>query len=133
GVRLQLGTVDRIDVVEHRVSWVDPEGKRGEIDFDRLVLAARSVNKLLPIRVVAEYAHGFRGISEALYLREHITRQLELAALTNDPDERGARCTFVVVGGGYTGTEVAAHGPLLTTRLTRQLPALRGQRVRWVL
>ena len=133
GVRLLLGSVDRIDVEEHRVGWVDPEGTHREIDFDRLVLAAGSVNKLLPIPGVAEYAHGFRGIYEALYLRDHVTRQLELAATIDDRHERNARCTFVVVGGGYTGTEVAAQGQLLTNRLIRQLPALRGQRVRWLL
>jgi NADH dehydrogenase len=97
------------------------------------VLAAGSVNKLLPIPGVAEYAHGFRGISEALYLRDHITRQLELAAETTDADERDARCTFVVVGAGYTGTEVAAQGQLFTARLARQLPGLRDQRMRWLL
>jgi NADH:ubiquinone reductase (H+-translocating) len=53
--------------------------------------------------------------------------------MTDDRHERDARCTFVVVGGGYTGTEVAAQGQLLTARLIRQLPALRGQRVRWLL
>jgi NADH dehydrogenase len=132
-VRLLLGTVDRVDLAGQRVSWVDPEGKPGEIEFDRLLLAAGSVNRLLPIPGVAEYAHGFRSISEALYLRDHVTRQLELAAMTKDPDERDARCTFIVVGGGYTGTEVAAQGQLLTTRLTRQLPALDGQGVRWLL
>ena len=41
-----------------------------------------------------------------------------------DPEERRARCTFVVVGAGYTGTEVAAQGQLLTTRLARTLPGL---------
>jgi NADH:ubiquinone reductase (H+-translocating) len=132
-VRLLLGSVDRIDLASQRVGWRDSEGRRGELDFDRLILGAGSVNRLLPIPGVAEYAHGFRGISEALYLRDHVTRQLELAAMADDRDERDARCTFVVVGGGYTGTEVAAQGQLLTTRLMRQLPALRGQRVRWLL
>jgi NADH dehydrogenase len=133
GVRLQLGSVDRIDLGERRIGWVDPEGRPGELAFDRLVLAAGSVNKLLPIPGVAEYAHGFRGISEALYLRDHITKQLEIAATTDDPAERAARCTFVVVGAGYTGTEVAAQGQLLTARLIRRLPALRDQRIRWLL
>jgi NADH:ubiquinone reductase (H+-translocating) len=132
-VRLALGTVDHIDVVGHRVEWVDAEGRRSATDFDRLIIAAGSVNKLLPIPGVAEYAHGFRGIAEALYLRDHITRQLELAAATDDRAEREARCTFVVVGAGYTGTEVAAQGQLFTARLARQLPALRRQRMRWVL
>src|SRR4051812_30050798 len=117
-VKLVLGTVSHIDIDAHRIEWVSPEGRRGATDFDCLVLAAGSVNKLLPIPGVAEYAHGFRGISEALYLRDHITRQLELAAATDDRDEREARCTFVV-GAGYTGTEVAAQGQLFTARLVR--------------
>jgi NADH dehydrogenase len=132
-VRLVLGTVIDIDVDGHQVRWVDPEGRHGGTGFDRLVLTAGSVNKLLPIPGVAEYAHGFRGIPEALYLRDHITRQLELAAATKDRDERDERCTFVVVGAGYTGTEVAAQGQLLTARLVRQLPALRDQPIRWIL
>jgi NADH:ubiquinone reductase (H+-translocating) len=49
------------------------------------------------------------------------------------PAERAARCTFVVVGAGYTGTEVAANGQLLTTRLARELPGLAGQKIRWML
>src|SRR3569833_851012 len=98
-----------------------------------LVLAAGSVNKLLPIPGVAEHAHGFRGLPEALYLRDHVTRQVELAAAADGPETCSARCTFVVVGAGYTGTEVAAQGQLFTDAQVRQLPALREQRVRWVL
>jgi NADH:ubiquinone reductase (H+-translocating) len=91
------------------------------------------VNKLLPIPGVREYAHGFRGIAEALYLRDHITRQLELAEVAADPAERAARCTFAVVGAGYTGTEVTAQGQLLTARLARKMPGLAGQAIRWLL
>jgi NADH dehydrogenase len=133
GVRVVLGEVDAVDLAERRVGWSDPEGGRHELGYDRLVLAAGSVNKLLPIPGVAEHAHGFRGIPEALYLRDHITRQIELAATADDPREREARCTFVVVGAGYTGTEVAAQGPLLTDALVRQHAALRDQPVRWLL
>ena len=43
------------------------------------MLALGSVNKLLPIPGVNEHVHGFRGIFEALYLRDHMTRQMELA------------------------------------------------------
>jgi hypothetical protein len=94
---------------------------------------AGSVNKLLPIPGLTDYAHGFRSISEAAYLGDQIIRQLELAAVATDPEERAARCTFVVVGAGYTGTEVAAHGQLLTTRLARLLPGQAGQEIRWML
>ena len=133
GVRLVLGEVDTVDLDGHRIGWTDPEGGRGELGYDRLVLAVGSVNKLLPVPGVAEHAHGFRDIPEALYLRDHITRQLELAANATDPAERRARCTFVVVGAGYTGTEVAAQGVLFTDTLARRIAGLDGVRPRWLL
>jgi NADH dehydrogenase len=98
-----------------------------------LLLTVGSVNKLLPIPGVGQHAHGFRGVGEALYLRDHMIRQLELAAATDDLDERRARTTFVVVGAGYTGTEVAAQGQLLTRRVQRTTAALSDQPVRWLL
>jgi NADH dehydrogenase len=133
GVRLALGEVHSVSLADRTVSYVDPEGGRHVLGYHRLILAAGSVNKLLPIPGVAEHAHGFRGVPEALYLRDHIIRQIELAAAADDAEERAARCTFVVVGAGYTGTEVAAQGPLFTKALADRHPALRGQRIRWLL
>ncbi|GAA1970651.1 NAD(P)/FAD-dependent oxidoreductase [Amycolatopsis minnesotensis] len=132
-VRLALGEVTAVDLTRKHVTYTDPEDTEHRLDYDRLVLATGSVNKLLPIPGVAEHAHGFRGIPEALYLRDHITRQIELAAASADPAERDARCTFVVVGAGYTGTEIAAQGPDFTDALAARHPELRGQRIRWML
>ncbi|KAK1184081.1 NAD(P)/FAD-dependent oxidoreductase [Streptomyces sp. NBS 14/10] len=134
GVRLVLGEVDSVELDARRINWTDPEGRRGRMDYDRLVLSVGSVNKLLPVPGVAEHAHGFRGMPEALYLRDHMIRQIELAGASDDPAEQAARRTFVVVGAGYTGTEVAAHGVLLTDALTRHNAALRGAPPpRWLL
>lgn len=132
-VHLVLGEVTAIDPVRQELTYRDPEDKTGSLSFDRLVLAAGSVNKLLPIPGVASHGHGFRGMPEALYLRDHVIRQIELAAATTDQKERDARCTFVVVGAGYTGTEVAAHGIQFTRILAQRHPALRDQRLRWML
>src|ERR1700754_480924 len=133
GGRLALGDVTQVWMDERQVMYTDPEGGMHVLGYDRLILAVGSVNKLLPIPGVAEHAHGFRGIAEALYLRDHIIRQVELAARASDPEERDARCTFVVVGAGYTGTEVAAQGPLFTRALKRRHRELAGQRTRWLL
>jgi NADH dehydrogenase len=133
GVQVVLGEVDGIDLSARRVGWVDPEGGRGSVTYDRLLLAVGSVNKLLPIPGISEHAHGFRSLPEAMYLRDHITRQIELAAATDDRAERTARCTFVVVGAGYTGTEVAAQGVLFTDQLVAAHPVLSDQPVRWML
>jgi NADH:ubiquinone reductase (H+-translocating) len=131
--RFVLGTVDHVDARKKVVSWAGPEGSAGQLTYDRIILTAGSVNKLLPIPGIADYAHGFRTITEAVYLRDHIIRQLELAAVATDPAERRSRCTFVVVGGGYTGTEVTAQCQLMTTRLAKIMPGLAGQPIRWLL
>ncbi|WP_344419002.1 NAD(P)/FAD-dependent oxidoreductase [Pseudonocardia ailaonensis] len=133
GAEIVLGEVTTIDVENRSVSWRDPEGGAGTQAYDHLVIAAGSVNKLLPVPGVAAYAHGFRGLPEALYLRDHMIRQIELAATAADPAERASRCTFVVVGAGYTGTEVAAQAASFTAELAKAHPRLRDTPVRWLL
>lgn len=132
GTRVIVGEADHVDLPRRRVSYRQPEGHHGELGYDRLVLAVGSVNKLLPVPGLTEHAHGFRGVPEAVYLHDHVVRQIELAEVAEDPDERRARCTFVVVGAGYTGTEVAAHGQLFTDELAAQRPRL-PLRPRWLL
>ena len=126
------GEVDALDLAGRSVRWMDPEGRHHTTTYDRLVLAVGSVHKLLPVPGLSEYAHGFRGIPEALYMRDHLIRQIDLAASADDPEERRARCTFVVVGAGYTGTEVAAQGQLFTRDLARSR-GLGDDVVRWLL
>src|ERR1041385_6538282 len=130
GVRVILGHVDDFDLDGRTVTFHDPEGGTGTLGYHRLVIAVGSVNKLLPVPGVTEFAHGFRGIAEALYLRDHIVRQIEMADVAADETERAARTTFVVVGAGYTGTEVAAQGVLFTDALTRHRANLSA---RWLL
>ena len=150
GVRTVQGTVDEIDIAARSVGFTDPEGIQRTMSYDRLLLTVGSVGKLLPVPGLAEHAIGFRSIREGLALRDHLVRQIELAAAagvapaasSSGPDgapghfaaaEQDARCTFVVVGAGYTGTEVAAHGQLLTRAVAGNYPALRHQQIRWLL
>ncbi|GGM39991.1 hypothetical protein GCM10011608_25960 [Micromonospora sonchi] len=132
GVRVVIGEADHVDLQNRWVGFTQPEGDRNRLAYDRLVLAVGSVNKLLPIPGVTEYAHGFRGLPEALFLHDHVIRQVELAEQAEDPVEQQARATFVVVGAGYTGTEVAAQGQLFTDALVAQRPRLHI-RPKWML
>ncbi|MGW4942028.1 NAD(P)/FAD-dependent oxidoreductase [Actinoplanes sp. NPDC004185] len=133
GVRIVLGQATGIDPSQRRMVYRDPEGRDGELRYDRLLLTVGSVNKLLPVPGVADNAHGFRGLPEALYLRDHLIRQVEMAAASDDPAERQARCTVIVVGAGYTGTEVTAQGQLLTAQVAARHPRLAEVRPRWLL
>src|SRR5512135_2006710 len=121
------------DVGTGTVEVLDPEGRRRAVGFDRLVLAPGSVTRMLPIPGSAERAKGFKTLAQALYLRDHVLAQLELADACSDPVERAARCTFVVVGAGYTGTEVAAQGQLFSRAALRRYPRIRPDELRWLL
>jgi NADH:ubiquinone reductase (H+-translocating) len=124
-VHVVVGEAQQVDLAGRRVNFIGLDNGAGELGYDRLILAVGSVNKLLPVPGVTEHAHGFRGLPEAIYLHDHVVRQIELAESAPSAQERAARSTFVVVGAGYTGTEVAAHGQLFTGELAaqhRQLP-----------
>lgn len=122
--RLVLGEATGVDLARRTCAVVDVEGRTRSFDWDRLVITCGAVTRLLSVPGVAAYAKGFKSIAEALYLRDHILREIELAELADDPVERQARTTFVVVGAGYTGTELAAQCQLLLRAGLRHHPGM---------
>jgi NADH:ubiquinone reductase (H+-translocating) len=128
-----LGNVTGIDLAERTVTVTNVEGQDVDLDWDRLVIASGSVTRLLSIPGVAEHAKGFKSVAESLYLRDHVLRQLELAEQTSDPVERRERTTFVVVGAGYTGTELVTQGRELARQALRRYQGLREEEVHWIL
>ncbi|MEV0676312.1 NAD(P)/FAD-dependent oxidoreductase [Actinosynnema sp. NPDC050436] len=124
--RLVLAHATSVDLDARTCTAVDVEGRSQELNWDRLVLTAGSVTRLMSVPGVAEHALGFKSVAEAVYLRDHVLRQIELAEQDGDP----ARTTFVVVGAGYTGTELVAQGQRLAEAAARnrKVPP-----IRWVL
>jgi NADH:ubiquinone reductase (H+-translocating) len=131
--RFVPGHVIGVDLPNRAITVAGPDGQRRELGWDRLVLACGSVSRTLPLPGMLEQAKGFKNIAEALYLRDHVLGQLELAGASDDPAQRRARCTFVVVGAGYSGTEVAAQGQLFTHAARRHYPGIRPDELRWLL
>ena len=77
------------------------------IDYDYLVVAAGSVNHYFGHDDWRPYAPGLKSIEEALDIRRRILSAFELAELTSDAQLRRELLTFVIVGGGPTGVELA--------------------------
>src|SRR5918911_3445598 len=109
------------------------DGTRREVGWNRLVLAPGAVTRTFPIPGLEEKARGFKTLAEALYLRDHILKQLDCADASEDEAERRARLTFVVVGAGYAGTEFAAQAQLFAKRAIRNYLSLRPEEMRWLL
>ena len=91
-----------VDLPNRSITVEGPDGQRRELGWHRLVLTPGSVSRTLPLPGILEQAKGFKNIAEALYLRDHMLGQMELADASDDPAQRQARCTFVVVGAGAT-------------------------------
>jgi NADH:ubiquinone reductase (H+-translocating) len=128
-----MGAVSRVDIDRRTCTYVDAGGSERTLDWDRLVIALGSVSRMFPIPGLAEHAHGFKTLAEAIFLRNHVLEQLELADATDHQEERRARLTFVVVGAGYAGTELVAELQALVQRALRLYPALHQNHARWVL
>ncbi|MFF2362859.1 NAD(P)/FAD-dependent oxidoreductase [Streptomyces sp. NPDC058122] len=132
----------RTALVPGGVIGVDPEAKvcvvrkiTGELvdlRYDYLVLTPGSVTRTFDIPGLAEEARGMKTLAQAVYLRDHVIAQLDLAAATPDHDEQAARLQFVVVGGGYAGTETAACLQRLTTAAARRYhPRIDPDLIKW--
>jgi NADH:quinone reductase (non-electrogenic) len=104
GVRYVRGHVERVRTDGHSVDATDADGRRFTLSYDKLVLAAGSRLHRPELPGLREHAHSIDQLDEAAALDRHIAH---LAALPPTP----ARNTVVVVGGGFTGIEIATELP----------------------
>ena len=109
GVRAIRGRVEKADLSGRTLIYTDPEERSHELSWDRLVLTPGSVTRLFDIPGLATHARGLKSTAEALYLRDHVLEQLELASIDTDPAVAAGRRTVVVVGASYSGTELIAQ------------------------
>ncbi len=108
-----LGEVTRIDLAARTVVF-EKLGKTIEVGYDHLVVAAGAGPSYFGNDRFAIFAPGMKTVDDALELRARIFGSLEVAELSDDPEEREALLTFVVVGAGPTGVEMVGQIAELT-------------------
>ncbi|ULE32478.1 NAD(P)/FAD-dependent oxidoreductase [Mycobacterium sp. IDR2000157661] len=121
GVQAIRGRVDGVDFSDRTVTFTDPEERSRVLPWDRLVLTPGSVTRLFDVPGLAEHARGLKSTAEALYLRDHVLQQLELADVDDDAGRAAARRTIVVVGASYSGTELAVQLRALADSAAKQM------------
>ena len=107
--RALLADVQDIDLDSRTVLATAPDGRGLRLPYDTLVVAAGATHAYFGHEEWAEHAPGMKTIEDARHLCSHILSAFEMAELTHDPAERAEWLTFVVVGAGPTGVELAGQ------------------------
>jgi NADH dehydrogenase len=131
--RLITGSVTTLD---HggRVATVAPtEGDPYDLSYDLVVIGPGSVSRVLPVPGLAARAIGFKTVTEAIYLRNHVLSRMDAAESTIDAGVRSRALSFLFVGGGYAGVEALAELEDLARDACRYYRTVRRVDMRWVL
>ena len=99
---VMLAQVDEVDVEARRVIAA---GRA--VSYDYLVLAPGAIDNYFGHEDWRQFAPGMKAVEEATFIRSRLLRSFEAAEIETDPAERAAHLTFIIVGGGPTGVELA--------------------------
>lgn len=108
-VAVQMGEVTALDLEAKQVTAVRPNGREVTLPYDSLIVGAGAGGSYFGHDEFEQWAPGMKTLADALDQRQRIFGAFELAELEEDPDLRRAWLTFVVVGGGPTGVEIAGQ------------------------
>lgn len=98
-----------IDLENQFVEYEAYNGERRQMHYDQLVIACGNDANLAIIPGMDEHAFGMKTIGDALALQSHIMEQLEKAEVCDDQTCQRWFLSFVIVGGGFSGVEVAGE------------------------
>jgi NADH dehydrogenase len=139
-IRTILRKHDNVDVMLAEVTGIDLGARRvrlsdgAELGYDFLVVAAGARTSYFGHDDWARAAPGLKDLDDALEVRRRVLSALEAAERATDPEERRRLTTFVIVGGGPTGVELAgAIADLSRDILREDFHHLRPQETRVVL
>lgn len=119
-VSYHMGHIKQIDV-EHKTITTSYE----TLEYDRLVIAAGTTNNFFGMDNLYKEVYCIKTVSEADHTRDEILDRLERGSMQKDPQRRKELLSFLVVGGGPAGVEIAgALGEMKRDVLPREYPDL---------
>lgn len=119
-VTYHMGHVKNIDVVAKTVTT-----SYETLAYDKLVIAAGSTNNYFGMDYLSNTTFGIKTVAEACHTRDEILDRLERGAMCSDPARRKELLSFLVVGGGPAGVEIAgALGEMKKYVIPKEYPEL---------
>lgn len=125
---LRMAAVRDIDFAQRRVHFTQdaPLGE-SSLEYDHLVIALGSVTMIPPIPGLREHGFELKELRDAVALRDRAIQLLELADAAQDEAQRRALLHFVVVGGSFTGVEVAGEFDVFLKEASRDYANVRAR------
>ena len=127
---LLLGKAVALDP-DRRVVEVASEAGRFNVSYADLVIALGAVTRMPALPGLREHSLGLKNLADAISVRNHVLRQLDLADAS--PESARRRLTFVFAGAGFAGVEVLAELHELVADALQAHPRLAHVEPRWVL
>ncbi len=122
-----------IDRLANQVHYVSAGGEQGALSYDQLVIACGSIVDLSIIPGLSRHAYPLKTLGDAVFLTNSLIGKLEEASMKTDREERRRLLKVVVIGGGFSGVEVAGAINDLLKRALRFYPRLQNDVIRIVL
>jgi NADH:ubiquinone reductase (H+-translocating) len=122
-----------IHAPENTLVYESFDGLKRSLRYDHVVIACGSSVNLTAVPGMADHAFPFRTVSDAVALRAQISQQLEQAAVCDDPERRKFFLTFAVIGGGFSGVEVAGEINDLLHAAGRYYPTIKPEETKVIL
>lgn len=132
--RFELGDAIGIDVERRTVRVRHPlTHELKQLEYDELVLALGATESTMGVPGVEKFAVPLKTIADAEVLRARVVGALEVAAGTKDLLERDRLLRFVIVGGDFTGVELAGELQAFLHSILRYYPSIDRTNVELVL
>jgi NADH dehydrogenase len=125
--------VGRIDHEKDEAHYVRKDGTAGSMHYTHLVLACGAAADLAEIPGLASRGYALKTVVDAIDMGDDVIGNFELAASEPDAGVRQRLLTVVVIGGGFSGVEVAGHIADLMRAVRRFYPELKSTQHRIVL
>jgi NADH dehydrogenase len=109
GVECRTESINRIDTSTGQIEYQNDQGQIERTNYVHLVIACGADSNLGLIPGMIDHAFPFKTMSDAVRLRLHIIQQLEKAEACENPERRKFYLSFVIIGGGFSGVELAGE------------------------
>ncbi len=98
-----------VDLAKNEIEFSGEDNETGRMGYEHLVLACGNVTNLNVVPGMADHGFPLKAVADAAALRSHVMEQMEKAEVAPEPKRRKWHLTFIVVGGGFSGAEVAGE------------------------